>query len=60
MKSGKPPLKFNKEKFQKFGDGLESKELHHTPIPKSKGGKEIIEVWPKEHEFLDEFRHTGY
>lgn len=60
MKQGKPPQKYSKEKFRKQGDGWESKELHHDPIPKRDGGKAVEELWPKEHAAKDKFRHVGY
>lgn len=61
MKQGKPPQQFSREKFNKYGgDGLESKELHHTPTPRREGGKEVIDLWPKEHELVDKFRNVGY
>jgi hypothetical protein len=61
MKQGKPPQRFSREKQQVFGgDGMESKELHHDPIPKRDGGKEVEDLWPKKHAAKDEFRHLGY
>ena len=60
MRQGKPPQKYNEKKFDKYGDGWESKELHHDPIPKREGGKTIEDLWPEEHAAKDTFRHSGY
>lgn len=51
MKKGLAPQKINKN----AGD-LESKELHHQPIPQRQRGKEYIEVWPDEHVRIAPYR----
>lgn len=53
MRQGKPPQRLSQEKLEKM-------ELHHTPIPRRNDDKEFVELWLKEHEREDEFRHTGY
>lgn len=61
MKQGKPPQQINKDKIERLGgNGLESKELHHDPIPKRDGGKLVEDLWPQEHAAKDEFRRPGY
>lgn len=51
MKRGLAPQRFNRV------TGLwESKELHHTPIPRRHGGNKFIEVWPDEHAAIDFYR----
>lgn len=60
MRQGKPPQKYNRKKFKKYGDGWESKELHHDPIPKRDGGKIVEDLWPEEHAAKDPFRRLGY
>lgn len=60
MKQGKPPQKFSSKKYDRYGDGRESKELHHNPIPKRDGGKLVEDLWPEEHAAKDEFRNLGY
>jgi len=61
MKQGKPPQQFSKEKFKNYGgDGMESKELHHDPIPKRDGGKLVEDLWPQEHAAKDPYRNLGY
>lgn len=51
MKKGLAPQKKN----LKTGE-WESKELHHDPIPKREGGKEVIDLWPDEHAKVDPYR----
>lgn len=34
----------------------ESRELHHTPVPRRDTGKEFIELWPVEHAEVDKYR----
>jgi filamentous hemagglutinin len=35
---------------------MESKELHHQPVPQRQGGKEFMEVWPDQHAEVDKYR----
>lgn len=61
MRQGKPPQQINKDKIERLdGDGMESKELHHDPIPKRDGGKLVEDLWPQEHAAKDKFRNPGY
>jgi len=51
MKKGRAPLRKN----PRTGE-WESKELHHDPVPKRQGGKEVIDLWPDEHADVDPYR----
>lgn len=51
MKRGLAPQEMNR----KTGE-LESRELHHSPVPRRDGGKEFIAVRPEEHAELDPYR----
>jgi filamentous hemagglutinin len=51
MRNGLAPQRTNPRSGE-----LESKELHHQPVPRSQGGGEFIEVWPEEHARIDPHR----
>jgi hypothetical protein len=51
MKKGQAPQRPN----PKTG-GPESRELHHTPIPRREGGKDFTDLWPNEHAAVDPHR----
>jgi hypothetical protein len=51
MKRGLAPQRANPKTHE-----LESRELHHGPIPQREGGKEFYGVWPEEHAGVDPYR----
>jgi hypothetical protein len=51
MKGGRAPQQINRKTAE-----MESRELHHHPIPQREGGREFMEVWPEEHAAIDPYR----
>jgi len=61
MKKGLAPIRWNQRKADvRNGNGRESMELSHEPIPYRDGGTQVTQRWPIEHSAIDKYRHLDY
>lgn len=60
MRRGGAPQRFNQEKFDATGNGRESMELSHEPIPRRDGGVDVVPRWPQDHARIDPHRRLNY